>query len=173
MSTVYSTVYSRAFQDAVRRTLKWEGGYVDDPVDRGGATRYGITGHTLARYVIISGRNLRMEDLDHFEVLAIYHLLYWRRGHIWRMPEWSQAFMFDWMVHSGIHLATKLMQQVVGVVDDGWLGPKTLHAMRQEAGSVNKLAIRRMRHLCGIVQHDPTQSRFIKGWWRRVSSFIS
>ncbi len=31
------------FEKALQFTLKWEGGYVDDPADPGGETNYGIT----------------------------------------------------------------------------------------------------------------------------------
>ncbi len=172
-------LYSDVYLGAVRRTLEIEGGLVDDPVDRGGRTNYGITARTLRHYNNLTGRTLRMEGLNHVDVLAIYHTLYWTKGHVNEMPTWAQPIMFDWMVHSGIWRATALMQGVIGAKPDGLLGPRTLRAL-EAAGrvstpeyAVNRLAIRRMRHLCGIVQHDPTQSRFIKGWWRRVSSFIS
>ncbi len=171
--------YSAAFLGAVNKTLKWEGGSVDDPVDRGGRTRHGITYATLAVYNMRTGGNLHLDHIDHFDVLAIYHALYWRAGYVYEMPAWAQDIMFDWSVHSGPYRAIKLMQQVVGTLDDGLMGPKTLSAMTQ-AGAANGgdsmvrlLAIRRRRHLCGIVQHDPTQSRFIKGWFRRVSSFLA
>lgn len=170
--------YSVDFLSAVDKTLGWEGGYVNDAVDRGGATRHGITEGTLKRYNNITGLDWTLEGLDHFDVLEIYYLLYWRMGHVFEMPDWSQDIMFDWSVHSGPHRATTLMQLEVGANDDGLLGPLTIGAMvEQEAHHgadkmVRRLAIRRMSHLCAIVQRDPTQSRFIKGWWRRVSSFI-
>jgi lysozyme family protein len=172
-------LYSDAFLEAVRRTLQHEGGTVNDPVDRGGRTRQGITEKTLSAYNQITGHNITLETMDHWDVLAVYHLLYWRRGHIYEMPKWAQSFMFDWMVHSGPWRAVKLMQQAIGEKDDGIIGPKTLAGLTRSEqvhgtrGSVNRLAIRRMRHLCGIVQRDSTQSRFIKGWWRRVSFYIS
>lgn len=166
--------YGSAFYMAVRDTLEFEGFWVDDPVDRGGETKYGITKRSLGFYSLHMGQYYDMADLTLEIAIDIYHRQYWVLYNIEDMPDWAQPFMFDWVVHAGPS-ALKSMQRHVGVKPDGLVGPRTLGALDTDTDgrqAVRELAIRRMRVLCRLVRRDPTQAKFIVGWWNRVSTFM-
>ncbi|RMD88945.1 MAG: hypothetical protein D6807_04715, partial [Alphaproteobacteria bacterium] len=78
-----------------------EGGFVDDPDDPGGATKYGITLAVLEGW---RGRRLGREDvaaLKLAEARAIYAELYYRRPGIDRLPAALQPLLFDTAVNQG------------------------------------------------------------------------
>lgn len=59
-------------------TLRWEGGKVDDPHDRGGRTNRGITQRTYDGWRADQGLPKRdVYDLEEDELQAIYRNLYW------------------------------------------------------------------------------------------------
>ncbi len=70
-----------SFQTALAHVFAQEGGYVDHPNDPGGATKYGITRRTLARYRNVRPtNNLPKSAVRHLrksEATKIYYRYYW------------------------------------------------------------------------------------------------
>lgn len=155
--------------------LKYEGGFVNDPADRGGATNMGITQETLKSY---RGKSVSVEDVKNLtktEAEAIYKKNYWDKIKGDDITSQSVAeLLFDYAVHSGVSKAAKSIQQLVGVTTDGVIGQKTIQAINeQEPKSLfERLKMNRKSYSDGIVRANPSQQKFLKGWNNRVNSFV-
>lgn len=164
--------------------IKREGGFVDDPVDRGGATNMGITIGTLSSWL---GRRATVEEvrnLTRAEAEAIYRQRYWSGPGFDRLPIDQRVAVnaFDAGVMSGPKRAIRWLQEVLrdlgGTLDvDGALGPETLRVALQVQERVgvralnNAYADRRQAFYDQIVLRDPSQARFRNGWRNRVNRF--
>lgn len=157
------------FSRALEITLAAEGGYVNDPDDRGGATNYGVTQRTYdkwrARYGFEPRDVLMISDA---EVDAIY-LTYWDAAGADRYDWPLNAIMFDMAVNHGPTAARKILQRALGVTADGIVGPVTRGSM--EALATDSLAnevlwarVGRYRQL----SRTPGQVKFLAGWLWRV-----
>ena len=116
-----------------------EGGFVDHPADRGGATRFGIT-EAVAR---AHGFRGAMRYLPRDEALSIYRRLYWLRPRFDAVAERSAriaAELFDTGVNMGPAVAATFLQRALtalnrqgkdfaDLVPDGRVGPRTLDAL--------------------------------------------
>ena len=158
--------------------LSWEGGFVDDPWDRGGATNLGVTlstwrqvGYDKTGDGIIDIDDLRLLTPDEviFEVLKPH---YWDR---WRADEIRNQslanLLVDWVWASGLH-GIKIPQRILGVTVDGIVGPKTLTALNRRPPAVlfDQIHEARLRFIDDIVRNDPSQKRFLKGWQNRINA---
>ena len=77
----------------------------------------------------------------------------------------------DWAWNSGISLVIRRVQRLVGVKDDGVVGPVTLAAINSSDAKTLFTRIKRARveFLEGIVRGVPYQKKFLKGWLNRVN----
>lgn len=155
--------------------LAREGGYVDDPADRGGATNFGIT---QAVYEDWKGRSVTKEeirDMDRAEARQIYESLYVQP---WMFAiDWSRIFehLLDMGVNHGIGGASRILQRALKVKADGQVGPMTRAAFMDadKAALETRLVAERAIYCAKIVESDPSQSVFIEGWIRRCMSFLT
>lgn len=167
----------------VDEVLSKEGGFVNHPADKGGATNFGITQHTLSKYL---EQNVTVEDVKALDVETarhIYELRYYRSPKIDRLPEDIQHFVFDSAVNHGPRRAIKFVQNVCNdagfgpIVADGLMGPKTraqANACYQELDDwmVVALVEERQMFYANIVANNPSQSVFLVGWLNRARSFL-
>lgn len=155
------------FEQSLDFVLEHEGGYVNHPRDPGGATNRGVTQAVYDGYRKIQGRpvqSVRLITPD--ELLAIYKFQYWDRVQGDFLPIGLDYAVFDFAVNSGVGRASKYLQAVLGVAQDGQIGAKTLAAIRSPAAAINALCDRRM----GFLRNLGTFLTFGKGWTRRVTS---
>lgn len=164
------------FQQCLRHVLRHEGGYVDHPKDPGGATNFGITRKTLARWrKIYPWWKLSKNEVRHIkmsEVAAVYQSHYWRRCGVHLMPHGLDHAVFDFAVNSGPNRALKQLQAIVGAKSDGIIGPKTLASIRQkiEQKGVRWLIIQLCQSRLRFLHRLSSFKTFGKGWTRRVQS---
>lgn len=163
-------------EGVITDVLSREGGFIDDPLDRGSATNRGITAATLGEYRRL-GRPATVDEvraLTEAEARAIYRDRYVRAPGFDALPDWLLPIVVDDAVLSGTKTAIKTLQRVVGVVDDGLLGPKTKAAvvMKDPEATIRALVKARVLRFARIVENNPTQSRFIVGWCARALSFL-
>lgn len=163
--------------DVLTSVIEKEGGYVDDPLDRGGATKYGITAATLGAYRKLGRAATRDEvkALAEQEARDIYRARYVNDPGFDTLPEWVIPSLVDDAVLSGPKSAITTLQQVLNVPADGVLGPKTRQALavKDPAAVIRDMAKARVLRFARIVELNPTQSRFLRGWLTRALSFLT
>lgn len=153
--------------------LKWEGGFVDDPLDRGGATNKGITIGTFRNFY---GKDATVEQLKHItdeQWLHIFKSGYWDKWKADDIENQSIAdIVVDWAWASGTVTSIKQVQKILGVAVDGIVGNDTLTAINTEyqRSLFVKIHSRRIEFVENIVKRNPSQSRFLKGWKNRINS---
>lgn len=123
--------YSPRFAVAVRKLLKIEGGFVDDPKDRGGTTKYGISLRFLAAEGHFDhdadGRadfDLDLDgDIDWIDIrllkrgdaVFLYHRCFWEKLQADTFPAPIGEMLFDQGVNGGLTAARKLLQRAINV----------------------------------------------------------
>lgn len=156
------------FELAVSRTLHFEGGYVLDPDDPGGDTKYGISRRAHP--------SLNIKELSREQAKAIYRRDYWSAPGIYRIEHPSLAAMvFDLGVMCGPSDPITWLQKAanrfsIGLVEDGVCGSKTAAAINAMAHPAALTAL--VRHFATahfIAQYSP---RFLAGWLNRLESRI-
>jgi lysozyme family protein len=161
--------------EIVDEVIEREGGYVDNPADRGGPTKYGITLATLAAW---RGASVDADDvaaLSVTEARAIYANRYIRvPGFNLLTDPTLRAVVVDAGVHSGPARAVRWLQEALRVPVDGILGPVTVHAANATDGrrTAIRLCCARVRFLGRLVTDDPKQSVFAAGWLARVATIV-
>lgn len=161
------------FQRALRFAFHVEGGHVNHPLDRGGATNYGITQSTYAVWRAQAGlpqQPVKFVTLDEAE--SIYREFYWSRGACDRLPAPIDLVHFDACVNHGVAGAARLLQAVAGVSQDGVIGPATMGAIRKaDPELLARRYVERRRKFYGeIVAAIPSQSIFLRGWLNRMDA---
>ena len=160
--------------------LKWEGGFVDDPIDKGGPTNMGVTIDTWKQigYDVDGDGDIDIDDLIHLNktqvVVDVLKPHYWNK---WRGDDIKNQsianLVVDWTWGSGVW-GIKYPQRVLGVKDDGIVGKITLAAINNypdQKELFDLLWNRRKKHFEDIVKKDPTQQRFLNGWLNRLNDF--
>lgn len=162
-------------EDIVTDILRREGGYVNDPADAGGPTMYGITQATLAEW---RGKPVTTKDvaaLTEKEARDIYMDRYLiKSGLTLILSDPIRAAVVDMAVNHGVYQAVRSFQRVLGVKEDGIIGPVTLGKMddMSERSVLAHLAAERVRLYGRIISSKPDQARFAAGWLNRVAEFV-
>lgn len=150
------------FTEALQHVLKHEGGYVDHPSDPGGETNYGIT----VKVARENGYLGDMRSIPMHVVADIYKRQYWDTVKCDQMPESVRFALFDYAVNSGPVAASKALQRVLGVADDGIIGPATIGAAQAQSDGLGaRLNGYRLKFMTEL-KIWPT---FGKGWARRIA----
>jgi lysozyme family protein len=147
----------------VTREQRRKVGYVNDPVDTGGETKYGVAKN--------ANTDLDIKTLDLAGAMNVYFHKYWLRGQCDKLPYPVSLIHFDGCVNHGVGRAAKFLQIAVGAVADGAIGPKTLTAANQKdpLEIVKSIATQRRAFYNAIVASNPPQVRFLTGWLRRIN----
>lgn len=164
-------------QKLVPFILKWEGGFVNDPDDLGGATNKGITFATYKQYrKKKSMPEPTIEDLKGItdaEWTEILKTMYWDRWQADKIHNQSVAnILVDWVWASGNN-GIKRPQKILGVTVDGIVGEKTLAALNaQDPGSLfEAIKADRIKFIDEICKARPANEKFRKGWLNRINDF--
>lgn len=147
------------FDQAFDRLIGHEGGYVDDPHDPGGETKYGISKRAYPNEDI---RGMTLERAK-----MIYRRDFWNAVRGEELPSALKFPMFDAAVNSGSKQAIKWLQQAVRVVDDGIFGSKTMMGVRiaDPARTAARIAGYRLKFMADL----GAWSSFSRGWARRIA----
>lgn len=145
--------------------LFWEGGFADDPYDKGGATNKGVTIGTFRQYF---GKCQTVEDLKNITDAQWFYIFkqgFWDRWKADRIVSQSIAnLVVDWVYNSGSLGITKV-QSLLGVKVDGIVGDKTLAAINSKdpLTTFNQIHEARDKFYRGLSGF----SRYGKGWLNR------
>ncbi len=147
-----------SFNRAFEIVIGIEGGYSNDPKDRGGETKYGISKRA---YPYLDIPSLTLDDAK-----RIYRRDYWEFVAGDALPWPLNCFVFDAAVNQGVSPAIRLLQTALGVDDDGVIGPQTISAVGKFPLSevcALYLALRGMRY-----SSTAAFERYGKGWLKRL-----
>lgn len=170
-----------------------EGGFVNDPNDRGGATNKGVT---LSTYRKVCGSGKTVEDLKRIsdaEWEKVFCKEFWGPLHCDLLPQGVAEVITDFAWHSGISRAVKYAQALCRTVADGCMGRVTVGALGrvEVANFVRDYCELRRKYLLRLAglndQEERTltlarsvpsrlpltsragNKRFIIGWLKRVN----
>lgn len=164
--------------------IEREGGYVNDPTDRGGETKYGITKVTARQY----GYTGAMRDLPLELARQIYLKIYWIEPRFNKIEAISPAIaeeLLDTGVNCGVNFAKPLLQRVLNLLNnqgaiypdlaaDGIYGDKTIAALKALLNKRGKegeaVALRMLNTLQGaryinLAEKSPGQEKYVFGWF--------
>lgn len=133
------------FDTSLKRVLKSEGGYTNDPQDPGGPTNFGITIHDYRAYIDRNGTALDVKKMTVDQAAKIYKSKYWDTVNGDELPSGVDYCVFDYGVNSGVSRANRVLRQV---------GP-----------NIDAICDERLRFLHGL----RTWPHFGKGWASRVA----
>lgn len=153
--------------------LKWEGGFVNDPNDSGGATNKGVTLATYRRY---KGEDATVADLKAItdeDWNAIFKTMYWDKCKADEIASQAVANLcVDWFWMSGTN-AIKYVQRLIGADEDGIVGKQTLARLNAKGdGLVLPIYNYRKDFYHRIVASRPNQKRFLRGWINRLNALM-
>ena len=106
------------FDDIINKVLEHEGGYVDDPADKGGATNFGVIQRTYQDYINKhrDGHKVSKEEMKEMDVEAAidcYFNLFWEPSRASHLPDEVREVYFDMVVNHGQGNAVKILQQAI------------------------------------------------------------
>lgn len=158
--------------------LKWEGGFVNDPDDLGGATNMGVTMKTYTAYCKKKGYPVptveRLKGLSREQWTEILKVMYWDRFKADEIASQSVAnICVDWLWGSGV-TAIRRVQELVGVEADGIVGAKTLAAINSRSALPLFGQIKRIRaeYISEICAKRPKNEKFRRGWMNRLNDLM-
>lgn len=157
----------------IPKIIRWEGGFVNDPDDAGGATNKGVTLATFRKFYGAEATVQQLKRITDEQWLHIFEVGYWNIFKADDINDQSVANMcVDWLYNSGV-AAIKRVQKIVGVVDDGIVGPKTIGAINAKEAKPLFFQIRaaRIAFVETIARNKPSQRKFLQGWKNRILSF--
>lgn len=155
----------RPFEDYLKVILKHEGGYVNNSLDPGGETKYGICKRSYP--------NLDIKNITIEQASKIYYTDYWIKLNLENIEnEDLKLQVFDMAVNAGIKPAIKLLQSILGVTLDGIIGPRSEARIAQFEASqlVDLYKDSRIKYYTGLVKKNNNLSIFLNGWINRVNS---
>ena len=153
----------KTFDEIIEQVLEHEGGYVDDPTDSGGETKYGISKKAYPDEDI---KGLTVERAK-----ELYKRDYWDRFKVDNLPDRIRHIYFDMCVNMGGGRATKILQEACNSKNsnkidvDGGIGKDTIKA----SANLEDFRLRayRVMFYAELVMKKPEQERFWVGWFRR------
>lgn len=153
--------------------LRWEGGYVNDPDDPGGATNMGVTQGTYNAYRKDHGLPWNpVKQITKQEVLAIYEERYWKPSRAaWLKWPLNLAVM-DVAVNSGVGRSNQFLNEAFGLPKSTMWNPKLSDLVHDAdpAAIARKVCDRREQFFRSIASSKPTMAKFLKGWLNRLNS---
>ncbi len=185
------------FEEAYKRLIKYEGGYVNDPDDKGGETYKGIARHFYPkwegwRYIdsvrnepeferLVEKASIVLEPL----VEDFYRENFWEKVQGDKLPPIVAQEMFEQAVNLGVHTAVSHLQEALNLLNknqklypdvavDGVFGNQTLSAVdavSKDYGNVkllfNVLNFLQAKRYIELMQKYPKYEKYI-GWFKRI-----
>ena len=151
--------------------------YENDPTDLGGCTHFGIILDDLKQYHldINSDKVIDCNDVKSMtkdDAKMIYKKMYWDFFKGDQIKNQSLAeYIVDGAINQGKGLIAKYVQNILGLVEDGIIGDKSLGAINSHDNKdlFEKLKQKRIDRYNHIVAVNPSQNKFIHGWMNRVN----
>ncbi len=158
------------FEGLIGKILNHEGGYVDDPVDPGGETKYGISKRSYP--------HVDIKALTEAQAKDIYYRDWWLRLRCNEIQDNRIAQKYlDTSINVGPRNGVRILQRALcdvgeAVVIDGIIGPKTLAATNRADPDKLLASMRyhQAQHYKKLIDRNPELARFERGWMNRANS---
>ena len=152
------------FEDIINDVFEKEGGYVNDPKDPGGETKYGISKRAFP--------NVDIKSITKEDAKKIYMDNYWTPSKSESIPEDLRLIYFDMVVNFGIRGAGRVLQRACNgknkdkIKVDGRVGKNTIKACKNlEPDRLRAYRVLKFGH---IVYKNPVMEKFWYGWYKRA-----
>lgn len=160
------------FDQAIILILQYEGGYINDPDDPGGETKYGITKSSYP--------NLDIKNLTKPAAVAIYRKDFWNANNIESFPDPIRLMMFDMAVNMGMQNGGKVLQRALNRLGGefqgtGTIGQFTLDAVKKANPILLRqwITVERMAYYNQLVIKKPVKLKFLLGWTKRAIDMLT
>lgn len=176
---------------------KWEGGFVNDPIDRGGATNMGITLDTWRHYGYdkngdgkIDAEDIKLLNQSDFKYVLRHYWDKWKADDI--LNQSVANILVDWYWASGKWGIIIPQRDILKVYVDGIVGIKTITAVNSmnQRDLFDRIFTARVKFIHDIVNSsiikyeeklgrkatekellENTQKKYLKGWLNRLNDF--
>ncbi|MBL4677576.1 MAG: hypothetical protein JKY70_15445 [Mucilaginibacter sp.] len=182
------------FKKAYAATMQNEGGYANDPHDRGGETWRGVARNSWGAWpgwkivdaikaqhpVSLNAALAANTELSNM-VLDFYKQNFWDPLKLDQLDSNQISLqLFDISVNMGTGRGSKMLQQAINhfraanpIGVDGQIGPITISAANaiDHQALYDQINTLRGNFYNAIIQRDPTQERFRRSWFSRIKPF--
>jgi lysozyme family protein len=156
------------FRDCLELVLKHEGGFVNHAKDPGGMTNLGVTKKVWEDWIGHEVDEKAMRALTPAIVSPMYEMKYWRTSYCEKLPRGLDLLVFSMAVNAGSGRSVKLLQDAIGVVADGVIGPNTMARINE--ANVETLIDKFSEARTAFYKGLKTFPVFGKGWLSRTDS---
>lgn len=174
------------FLSKVNHVLDVEGGFVNDPVDRGGATKFGITLSTYKTLVDPNATVETIKKLTREDAIDFYYRYFWNpheaavRGYNYsQLPQGVGEIAFDFAINMGHRRSHILLQKALRFLGhkitlDGILGQETVDAASRAPQNelIKRVGAEAVVFYTRIIINDSSQQKFARGWAYRATSSV-
>jgi lysozyme family protein len=159
---------TKNFRDCLDLVLKHEGGVSNHSKDPGGFTNLGVTQRVWEEWIGHPATEKDMRELTPALVAPMYEMRYWRTSYCEKLPRGLDLLVFSMAVNAGAGRSVKLLQDAIGVVADGVIGPNTMARINEANVEtlIDKFSEARTAYYKGL----KTFPVFGKGWLSRTDS---
>lgn len=175
------------FESAYAKVKKFEGGYANNPNDRGGETYAGIARVHFPKWkgweIVDKYKKSEHSSKDLNKVLQGNGQLDVMVEHFYKVNFWDAIMgdeimnqlsadnIMDFAVNSGVSRAVKYAQRIVKTDEDGVMGRVTIKAINANvAGFVTYYKAARLQFINKIIANNSSQEEFRKGWVNRIQN---
>ena len=162
------------FKKAFKEIIGIEGGYVNNNLDKGGETKFGISKRS---YPHLDIKNLTLQDAE-----EIYYNDYWFELKLDYISDYNISLeLFDTSVNMGRYKASTIFQEALNLMNrnqqnfkdlvvDGVIGTKTILAYNEVDKKILLKVLNGLQFMnyVRICENDKTQEVFFNGWMKRV-----
>ena len=162
--------------NAINRILVVEGGFVNNPSDTGGATKFGITKNVYEKFV---GHKVSLDEIKNMPIgnaIRIYKESYWDKIRGDDIDSFATAYaIFDQAVNWGPKVAIMRAQKALDMVQTGTLSDTFIESlnMADEETFINDFLNLSSEAYKNLVQTKPSNAVFLSGWLKRVEKIKS
>ena len=161
-------MFSEKFEKAFDNLIREEGGYVNDPVDRGGETKYGISKKSypqlnIKELTLDMAKNIYKKDF--YDKMMLEHI----------KDDDVATEILEECVNMGRRTATYFLQIAVttlgaNIAMDGYMGRKTIDAVNDFHAHDILMMIKSLSvaHYLNLTHDYPPMQKYLKGWIKRV-----
>jgi len=151
------------FPEIIDEVLTTEGGYVNDPDDPGGETKYGISKKQFP--------NEDIKNLTRGRAIELYKIKYWDKFNLDSFPDKYKHLIFDMYVNHSDRGVAKILQRSVNnkaqkevLVVDGKFGKLSRMYFKKYSPEINRILAFRAKYYNDVLRKNPKQKKHYYGW---------